>query len=156
MSVTISGTTGIPASAHPFLVGQVCMFAMATAPSGFVKCNGALVSRATYAALFAAIGTVYGVGDGSTTFALPDLRGEFLRGLDDGRGVDASRALSSAQAQDIQPHIHSMPNQQVGLNGTAGSSMWTVNNGAAATSSAGTTETRPRNVALLTCIFTGV
>ena len=154
MAVTISGTTGIPASAHPFLVGQVCMFAMSTAPSGFVKCNGALVSRATYAALFAAIGTVYGVGDGSTTFARPDLRGEFLRGLDDGRGVDASRALGSAQTDDFKSHTHAA-NHTIA---TAGASGGTVNvvTGVSATGATGGTETRPRNIALLTCIFTGV
>jgi microcystin-dependent protein len=51
---------------------------------GWLKCNGAAVSRSTYAVLFAAIGTLYGAGDGTTTFNLPDYRGEFLRGLDDG------------------------------------------------------------------------
>lgn len=77
--------------------GQVGAFARSTAPTGWLKANGAAVSRTTYNALFAAIGTVFGVGDGSTTFNLPDLRGEFLRGLDDGRGVDAGRSLGSAQ-----------------------------------------------------------
>lgn len=89
-------------------VGSVFYLATLTPPAGYLKANGAAVSRATYAALFAAIGTTYGVGDGSTTFNLPDLRGEFLRGLDDGRGVDAGRALGSAQAQEIQAHPHSV------------------------------------------------
>ena len=79
-------------------VGSVYTFAGATVPTGWLKCNGALLSRTTYAALFAVIGTTYGAGDGSTTFALPDLRGEFVRGVDDGRGVDAGRTLGSAQA----------------------------------------------------------
>lgn len=74
--------------------------------AGWLTANGAAVSRTTYAALFAAIGTTYGSGDGSTTFNLPDLRGEFLRGLDDGRGVDSGRALGSAQAQMVQRHKH--------------------------------------------------
>lgn len=77
--------------------GKVSFFARTTPPTGYLKANGALVSRTTYAALFASIGTVFGVGDGSTTFALPDLRGEFLRGWDDGRGIDASRGLGTAQ-----------------------------------------------------------
>lgn len=77
--------------------GTVIHVAMAAAPAGYLAANGALVSRATYATLFAAIGTTWGAGDGSTTFALPDLRGEFLRGLDDGRGVDSGRALGTAQ-----------------------------------------------------------
>ena len=78
--------------------GQVGAFARTTAPTGWLKANGAAVSRTTYNALFAAIGTTFGAGDGSTTFGLPDLRGEFIRGLDDGRGVDAGRAIGSAQA----------------------------------------------------------
>lgn len=56
------------------------MFAGASAPDGWFICNGQLVSRTTYASLFAAIGTTFGVGDGSTTFAVPDLRGQFVRG----------------------------------------------------------------------------
>jgi len=84
------------------IVGQVCFFGMTTAPAGFLKANGALVSRTTYAALFAAIGTTFGAGDGSTTFALPDLRGEFPRGWDDGRGVDSGRAFGSAQLDQMQ------------------------------------------------------
>ena len=78
--------------------GSVYTFAGSTVPTGWLKCNGALLSRTTYASLFAVIGTTYGAGDGSTTFALPDLRGEFVRGVDDGRGVDAGRTLGSAQA----------------------------------------------------------
>lgn len=61
--------------------GAVMPFANTlSSPSGWLLCNGALYSRTTYAALFNAIGTTYGVGDGSTTFAVPDLRGYFVRG----------------------------------------------------------------------------
>ena len=67
-------------------------------PTGWLECNGAAVSRTTYASLFAAISTKWGVGDGSTTFNLPETRGEFLRGWDHGRGIDAGRAFASAQA----------------------------------------------------------
>ena len=70
--------------------GQVAAYAMSAAPQGWLKCNGAAISRSTYSNLFKAIGTTFGVGDGSTTFNLPDLRGEFIRGFDDGRGVDNS------------------------------------------------------------------
>lgn len=77
--------------------GQVAFFARSTAPTGWLKANGAAISRTTYAALFAAIGATFGAGDGSTTFNLPDLRGQFPRGWDDGRGVDAGRAFGSAQ-----------------------------------------------------------
>lgn len=78
-------------------VGVVECFARAAAPGGWLACDGAAVSRTTYADLFAAIGTAFGAGDGSTTFTLPDLRGEFVRGLDSGRGVDAARVLGTAQ-----------------------------------------------------------
>ena len=82
--------------------GAVLYFAGQTAPAGWLKANGAAVSRTAYAALFAAIGTTYGAGDGSTTFNLPDLRGEFMRGWDDGRGIDHGRAFGSAQGDAIR------------------------------------------------------
>ena len=77
-----------------------------TPPAGYIKANGALLSRTAYAWLFGRIGTTYGAGDGSTTFAIPDLRGEFVRGLDDGRGVDSGRVIGSAQASQMQSHTH--------------------------------------------------
>lgn len=86
--------------------GMVMHFAGAAAPSGWLECDGSAVARADYADLFSAIGTTYGAGDGSTTFNLPDLRGEFLRGLDSGRGVDADRALGSAQEEAYKSHSH--------------------------------------------------
>lgn len=82
--------------------GAVMYFAGQTAPTGWLKANGAAVSRTAYAALFAAIGTTYGTGDGRTTFNLPDLRGEFVRGWDDGRGIDSRRALGSGQSDAIR------------------------------------------------------
>ena len=133
--------------------GNVAFFATATAPNGWLKANGALISRTAYASLFAAIGTTFGVGDGATTFALPDLRGEFLRGFDDARGVDAGRALGSAQAQNIQAHAHPyhLGGSVVGTEQAA--SNWIASAGITAnTDMAGGTETRPRNIALLACI----
>lgn len=79
------------------MTGTVLPFAGTTAPNGWLLCSGQLVSRTTYSTLFGIIGTTYGAGDGSTTFNLPDLRGEFIRGLDSGRGLDAGRALGSQQ-----------------------------------------------------------
>jgi hypothetical protein len=90
-------TTGAPTATAKPPAGAVMHFAQATAPNGWLVCNGQAVSRTTYAALFTAIGTTYGAGDGSTTFSLPDLRGEFIRGADVGRGVDAGRVVGSAQ-----------------------------------------------------------
>ena len=77
--------------------GSVIHVAMNTAPNGYLKANGAAVSRDTYDKLFAAIGTTYGAGDGSTTFNLPDLRGEFIRCWDDSKGTDSGRAIGSSQ-----------------------------------------------------------
>lgn len=102
--LTTDGTG--PSWASPFPAGMVSVFAGGTAPAGWLICNGSTVSRTTYAALFAAIGTTYGAGDGSTTFKLPDLRGEFVRGLDGGRGVDSGRALGSAQSSANLSHSH--------------------------------------------------
>lgn len=100
--------------------GAVLYFAGRTAPAGWLKANGAAVSRTAYAALFAAIGTTYGAGDGRSTFNLPDLRGEFLRGWDDGRGVDVGRVFGSAQAHALQSHQHGLAMAADG----AGDDLW--------------------------------
>lgn len=85
--------------------GQVGYFYRAAAPAGWLAANGAAVSRTTYAGLWAAMGSP-NTGDGSTTFTLPDLRGEFIRGLDSSRGVDTGRALGTAQAAAFVDHTH--------------------------------------------------
>ena len=87
-------------------VGKISMFARSTAPSGYLKCNGAAISRTTYKALFSAIGTTFGAGDGSTTFNIPDLRGEFIRGWDDARGVDSGRVFGGWQDGQNVSHTH--------------------------------------------------
>lgn len=102
--------------------GIAAPFAGTTAPSGWLKCNGAAISRATYAGLFAAIGTTWGAGDGSTTFNLPDWRGEFVRGWDDGRGLDAGRAFASVQGQTIQLHDHPASSGFAGAHGHSATS----------------------------------
>jgi len=87
--------------------GAVFCIAVASVPSGYLECNGAAVSRTTYAALFAVIGTQYGSGNGSSTFNIPDLRGEFIRGFDNGRGVDSGRSVASSQSDQNKQHNHS-------------------------------------------------
>lgn len=62
-------------------IGTIIMYAKSTAPANYLICNGAAISRTTYASLFAVIGTVYGVGDGSTTFNLPDYRAVSPKGV---------------------------------------------------------------------------
>src|SRR5574343_1148355 len=61
-------------------VGAVQAFALVSCPSGWIAADGSAVSRTTYSTLYAAMGTIHGTGDGSTTYNLPDYRGMFLRG----------------------------------------------------------------------------
>lgn len=173
----ISHTTG--QRLRGVLPGEVRFFASTTTPDGFVRCNGALLSRARYAALFEVIGTTYGVGDGVTTFQLPDFRGEFIRCLDDGRNVDpagATRSLSQWQDSDNRSHFHYLLSNgsPFGLNAEAavrasinvGSGLLPDNNsnyeyslvsgsGSASigrSSTSGGVEARPRNYPLLACM----
>jgi hypothetical protein len=95
--VLINPATGILPFVVQMPIGSIIHTAMPAAPTGFLKANGAVISRTTYASLFAAIGTTFGVGDGASTFGIPDLRGEFIRGYDDGRGVDVGRAFGLFQ-----------------------------------------------------------
>lgn len=76
--------------------GVINPYAGATAPDGWLLCFGQTISRSTYSSLFAVLSTIYGAGDGSTTFTLPDLRGRFLAGKDDMGGSAASRLTNSA------------------------------------------------------------
>ena len=102
-----SGNLSFVALPQAVPTGSVHIMATTTAPSGYLKCNGAAVSRTTYADLFAIIGTTHGAGDGSTTFNVPDLRGEFVRGWDDSRGVDSGRSFGSSQGDNNKQHNHS-------------------------------------------------
>lgn len=133
-------------------IGSVTFFAMSAPPTGWLPANGAAVSRTTYAALFAAIGTTYGSGNGSTTFNLPDLRGEFLRGWDNGRGVDSGRGIGTSQAFAVQWHTHNVLSS--GESGTRGNYIAGASsaNREISTTAFGGSETRPRNIALLACI----
>lgn len=139
---------------HPGSVpaGTVFTYAGATVPTGYLRCNGLAVSRTTYAALFAAIGTRYGAGNGSTTFNLPEVRGEFPRFADDGRGVDPERVIGTWQGDLFKSHNHSL--QGIIVNGSIDSNHFhgdgwgqRINN--PATTATGGSETRPRNVAFL-------
>jgi microcystin-dependent protein len=144
--------------------GKVDFFATITAPSGYLKANGAAVSRTTYSALFAAIGTMFGDGDGSTTFDLPDLRGEFVRGWDDGRAVDIGRVVGTQQLDAMQGHIHGLltnggqgsSNSAQNLPSSTGALNSCKTGGPESDGTNGSpriaAETRPRNVALLACI----
>jgi len=142
--------------------GLVAHFAMANSPAGWLKANGAAVNRTAYAALFAAIGTTYGTGDGSTTFNLPDLRGEFVRGWDDGRGVDTSRTLGAFQQgshitgdNGIAPAVHgigNLANCNFDPSDGAVRDIYYVPNATVLPDSNYWGRVRPRNLALLACI----
>lgn len=91
--------------------GIILPYAGSTAPEGYLMCDGSAVSRSTYAALFAAIGTTYGAGDGSTTFNLPDLTGRVVIGVSGSHalgstGGEASHVLTSGE---MPAHVHEVP-----------------------------------------------
>jgi len=157
------GLLGVQNLGH-LLPGSIVYHAKSAAPSGFLKASGGAVSRITYADLFNEIGTTFGAGDGSTTFNLPELRGEFIRVWDDSRGVDSGRGFGSTQAQQMPQHRH--------VNDPGGNSWWHDAPGLGIINIGGSTlqinrstttgdvgvgvavgaENRVRNVALLACI----
>lgn len=95
----INNIVGVP-------TGTIIAFPANAVPNGFLKCNGAQVSRNSYTTLFSVIGSTYGNGNNYNTFNLPDLRGEFIRGWDDGRGVDNNRNLGYHQGESTKRHYH--------------------------------------------------
>jgi microcystin-dependent protein len=146
--------------------GAILAYGGASAPSLFLLCDGSAVSRTTYSSLFTAIGVAYGAGDGSTTFNLPDGRGFFLRGVDNGAGHDpdaSSRAPSntggnsgdavgSSQGSAFESHVHvETTSTSAGGPAATGITINTTGIGSSSTYlstlSAGTsTETRPINI----------
>jgi microcystin-dependent protein len=176
LQTAVNNVQGVPS-------GSVFWFAASAAPTGYLYCNGAAISRTTYAALFAIVGTTYGVGDGSTTFNLPELRGEFIRGYNNqpSAGLDPGRVFGSLQTDIIKNHTHpaSTTASDAGHNhgyvtlsggggssfagGAQGTTTATTDIGFASISASTTisnntggsaTETRPVNMALLPCIKT--
>ena len=171
----------IPTAADLTPAGTVIYSARSTAPTGYIKANGAAISRSTFSVLFAAIGTQYGVGNGSTTFNIPDLRGEFIRGWSDGHTVDSGRTLGSNQGSANLLHNHTLvgggvsgsfvtsvtfnkrdnavpnsPDEVDVLNTQTSISAPTSSPGYTrpTANNRGGTESRPRNVSLLACIKT--
>jgi microcystin-dependent protein len=135
-------------------VGSIVYFAASAAPVGWFQCNGAVLDKTIYVDLFNVIGYSYG-GSGNQ-FLLPDLRGQFLRGWDNGRGVDAGRSFGSSQLDEFKAHNHTSTFIRDRSSGATGNAvlgdedyygLQNVN-----TNTVGGTETRPRNVALLPCI----
>lgn len=87
-NITSGGASGVP-------TGTIVSYAGTTAPAGWAFCDGSQVSRTTYATLFTALGTTYGVGNGTTTFNIPDLRGRTIFGKDDMGGAAAARLTTA-------------------------------------------------------------
>jgi len=147
-------------------VGACMYFPATAAPPGWLKRNGALVSRSTYAKLWVfaqASGNIvadgvweagmFSTGNGTTTFRIPDGRGEFDRGWDDSRGVDAGRGIGTYQASANLLHTHTVP--WGGTNAAAALSptpYYALSNSNSLSSSSGGSESRPRNISLLACI----
>lgn len=139
--------------------GAVFYFAASTAPTGYLKANGDTVPNgsgtvqgvtANFAALYAILGSTYG-----SAGKLPDLRGEFVRGWDDSRGVDTSRSFGSSQTDELKSHNHSItPSTMTGRSGgfSAGPGSQPLSEETLSIGNTGGAETRPRNVALLACI----
>lgn len=91
--------------------GVIMCYGGTVAPAGWLLCDGAAYGRtlldpSPQPVLFGILGTIYGAGNGTTTFNIPDLRGVFLRGLDSGRGVDPLRAIGTQQSNGFQSHNH--------------------------------------------------
>lgn len=98
-TLTVTAQNAVP-------IGTVAMWLRPTPPTNWLECAGQAVSRVTYASLFALFGVTFGPGDGSTTFNLPEMRGEFPRFWDDARGVDSGRGIGTAQADQVKTHTH--------------------------------------------------
>jgi microcystin-dependent protein len=93
--------------------GTIIMFGGTVTPTGYLFCDGSAVSRTTYATLFAAVGTAYGNGDGSTTFNVPQGQGVFMRGVDNGFGNDPDAGISDTvfQVLEVTPEITWVPHK---------------------------------------------
>jgi microcystin-dependent protein len=137
--------------------GAVFHFAALFPPAGYLVCDGSIVPfgvgtvqaiTADFSALFLILGSNYG-----SAGQLPDLRGEFIRGWDNGRGADIGRAFGSFQADDFRSHSHTYTGTvPKSLRGDGSGADDYADPGSFTTGAAGGTETRPRNVALLPCI----
>ncbi|WP_460139666.1 phage tail-collar fiber domain-containing protein [Pseudomonas sp. S2_E01] len=152
----------IIAQASALPVGSMVAFPVYKIPPGFLEINGGEWPIANYPDLAAFLGTAFNKGtEAAGYFRLPESRGEFLRGWDNGRGVDAGRAVGSYQADEVKSHSHNSPYIEAPLGSGTGQVegvsklndvMGSTANSASATSSYGGTETRPRNLAVMWCI----
>lgn len=137
-------------------VGAILPFPKAEVLAGYLELDGSVHSSAAYPDLSSYLGTTYNKGgEPEGYFRLPDYRGEFLRGWDHGRGVDAGRVLGSLQADEFKAHSHMVPNNPANSQ-SGGSQDGGEGNGGyyegSRTALEGGAETRPRNLAVMWCI----
>lgn len=133
----VSGVDPVDSSSRPRVwmrwdgvrPGSVIEWRSVNVPEGYIENNGSTISRSAYRRIFDAVGTVYGAGDGSTTFQLPDDRGEFKRGLDQGRGRDPRRSLGAHQSDSIRNHEHGMPTSSGRIMARDGVGEWVIADG---------------------------
>ncbi|MGC3957534.1 MAG: tail fiber protein [Verrucomicrobiota bacterium] len=109
-----------PAQEDVIVTGAVLPYCGATAPAGYLQCDGSAVSRTTYAALFAVMGTAYGAGDGSTTFNVPDFRGRTLLGAGTGAGLSNRTRGQTGGAETITLALDQIPLHQHGYTQATG------------------------------------
>lgn len=141
-------------------IGAISLWATATPPTNWLHLNGQAVSRTTYEDLFALWGTTFGAGNGTTTFNVPDVRGEFPRFWDASRGVDSGRGIGTAQAADIAAHTHALStlgnaeadSQSTDSGGLVGSAIGAAGALSNITAASTGTETRPRNFAFMAIV----
>lgn len=144
-------------------VGSYLIFSTSTPPDGYLECDGSAISRSTYSALFAVIGEMYGEGDSSTTFNIPDMRGKFPRAWAHGSANDPDRAsrtdrgdgtegdyVGTNQTHGLYAHVHAgNPSGSVASQG--GVSAPSARSGGV-TGASGGNETRPVNINMMYCI----
>jgi len=150
--------TAMIAQASALPVGAMIGFPVDKVAPGFLELDGSVKSVAMYPDLATFLGGAFNKGDeGAGNFRLPESRGEFLRGWDHGRGVDAGRAMSSYQLDMLKSHTHEYsPMRGSGVvnsvsNKVSAQSDANADNGAT-TGATGGVETRPRNLAVMWCI----
>jgi microcystin-dependent protein len=134
--------------------GVVQWFASSTPPTGWLYCNGQTLPTASYPSLYAAIGRTYtGTSVPSTSFQVPDLRGQFLRGWDNraSGGVDSGRVFGSFQNDEFKQHQHTYYRSNKGGYGLT-TTGFSSEQEAPTFNNPGGSETRPKNVALLPII----
>jgi hypothetical protein len=139
-------------------VGALVPFPLGTVPPGYLEADNSLLVDSVYPELAAYLDKKYNLaGDPVGSTRLPETRGEFLRGWDHGRGIDAGRVIGSIQTQSVQKHDHAMwsGGNYGSTNPSGGGAAAAWVSGATTdmrTGNTGTDETRPRNVAVMWCI----